>query len=312
MRLKNQDHLHSSSSDPKSPLQGEALKHTTHQFAAAIHKRMVETQSGVGTFFDNGFLGLLKELSQLNPNLPWEEGIKQVKGIKGIQLRLVLPRLQRFFSRRMQGRFVDFQKRFYLGWSGLRSSREVGILEMTFSQGIEQCMHWKGLPVFKTVYDFSLYTMLLWELKPKTIIEIGSGTGASAIWLADLMQSFELDSTIYSIDLNKPTLQHPNVYFIEGDCWQIEQAIAETMLKTAPHPWLLVEDAHVNVAGVLNYFHPYFEKGDYLVVEDSDRKRSEIRLFLERHSACYKVDTHYTDFFGRNATCAPDSIFVRV
>ena len=36
----------------------------------------------------------------------------------------------------------------------------------------------------------AMYQMLLWELKPKTIIEIGSGTGGSAVWMADLMKSY--------------------------------------------------------------------------------------------------------------------------
>lgn len=317
MRLENQDPLGSASSDREAPLQreshlqGEALKQATRGLAAEIQMKVINAQGGVGTFFDNGFLGLFKELSQLNQDLPWEESVKQLRSIKGIQLRLVLPRLQRFLNQRLQGRFVEFSKRFHPTWRGLRSYGDIGILELAFSQGIEECMHWKGFPLFKTVFDFSLYTMLLWELKPKTIVEIGSGTGASAIWLADLMQSFNLDSKVYSIDLNKPTLQHQNVVFMQGDCWKIEQVFTEEMLKQAPHPWLVIEDAHVNVNGVLRYFHQYLQQSDYLVIEDSDRKRSEIRRFLAEYPGCYKVDTHYTDFFGRNATCAPDSIFVR-
>jgi cephalosporin hydroxylase len=173
-------------------------------------------------------------------------------------------------------------------------------------------MHWKGLPLFKTVFDFSLYNMMLWNLRPKTIIEIGSGTGASAIWLADLMEMFGIDGAVYSVDLNQPGLQHKNISFIQGDCWKIQEVFAEGTLKNAPHPWLLIEDAHVNVSGVLQYFHSYFESGDYMIVEDSDRKRKDIGQFLTYHPDCYKVDTHYTDFFGRNATCSLDSIFIRV
>ena len=36
----------------------------------------------------------------------------------------------------------------------------------------------------------SLYPMLLFELKPKTIIEIGAFNGGSAIWLADNLELF--------------------------------------------------------------------------------------------------------------------------
>jgi hypothetical protein len=48
-----------------------------------------------------------------------------------------------------------------------------------------------------------------------------------------------------------------------------------------------------------------------LVVEDSDVKRDAIRQFLGSHPDRYLVDTHFTDYFGRNATCAADSIFVK-
>ena len=65
-------------------------------------------------------------------------------------------------------------------------------------------------------------------------------------------------------------------------------------------------------SGVLTYFHQFFTTGDYVVVEDSGSKHEAIGKFLARHSGCYKLDTRYTDFFGRNATCARDSIFVRI
>jgi hypothetical protein len=107
---KNQKNLKENNSllDTELPLRGEALKQATSTLAAEIQTKIIKSQSGVGTFFDNGFLGLFKELSQLNQDLSWEEGVKQLRGIRGIQLRLVLPRLRHFLNQRRQGRFVDF------------------------------------------------------------------------------------------------------------------------------------------------------------------------------------------------------------
>ena len=51
--------------------------------------------------------------------------------------------------------------------------------------------------------------------------------------------------------------------------------------------------------------------GDYLVVEDSEVKREAICEFLGAHPGHYFVDTRFTDYFGRNATCAAASIFVK-
>jgi len=62
---------------------------------------------------------------------------------------------------------------------------------------------------------------------------------------------------------------------------------------------------------VLRHFHPCVRQGDYVVVEDSASKKDEITRFLMGAPGCYVVDTYFTDFFGRNVTCAQDSIFVR-
>ena len=83
------------------------------------------------------------------------------------------------------------------------------------------------------------------------------------------------------------------------------------VLRSAPHPWLVVEDAHHNVLAVLNHIHRFLRSGDYLVVEDTDVKRQALRQFTTAHLGNYLVDTKFTDNFGRNATCAADAIFVR-
>ena len=114
------------------------------------------------------------------------------------------------------------------------------------------------------------------------------------------------------MDIRKIELVHDSVSFIQGDCQTIEKVFSEDLLRSAPHPWLFIEDAHVNVYGVLRYFHPFFEKGDYVVIEDSIVKGDVIGRFLSQYLNRYKVDTLYTDFFGRNSTCSPDSVFVKI
>jgi cephalosporin hydroxylase len=189
---------------------------------------------------------------------------------------------------------------------------DVRTLDLISSQGVLDCMQYRGLPLFKTAYDFSIYSMLLGSLRPRVVIELGSGSGASAIWMADLLRTFGVEGHVYSVDLKKPNQEHAGVTFIEGDCLAIDAVFDEAFLRSAAHPWLFIEDAHVNVSGVLNYFDTYLASGDYVVVEDSAHKRNTIARFSAARPERYKVDTYYTDFFGRNATCAQDSILVRV
>jgi len=296
--------------DPRPLLQGEALKEAARTLAAELQAKVQDRQQGVGTFCDHALGDLLAKLEQLDQAAPWEDSVAQLS--EGLdELRGALRRLQLLLARRSQGRFVDFHDRFQPAQNGMNRNCDLSYLDFVLGQGAFECMQWKGLPLFKTAYDFSIYSMMLWALKPQTIIELGSGTGASAVWLADLGAAFGTAGTIHSVDLYPPELQHERVRFIQGDCRDVNAIFDRAFLETAAHPWLLIEDAHVNVLGILTHFHPHLRPGDYAVVEDSAGKQREISRFLTDAPDCYKVDTYYTDFFGRNVTCAQDSIFVR-
>jgi len=291
-------------------LRGDALKQASRKLAADLQSKIDGAQQGVGTFSDHVLISVLGRLERLDDGLPWEDSVSQL-GATIDELRLAVQRLQLLLGRRGQGRLVDFHERAQAVTGGVDRDCDLSDLDLMMSQGVFDCMHWRGMPLFKTVYDFSIYTMLLWALKPRTIIELGSGTGASAVWLADLSETFGIDSKVYSVDLKKPELQHDAVTFIQGDCLNIESVMGQDLLGNADHPWLVIEDAHVNVDGVLRHFHPYVRQGDYVVIEDSASKKDDITRFLLGVPGCYAVDTYFTDFFGRNVTCAQDSIFVR-
>jgi cephalosporin hydroxylase len=292
-------------------LQGDQLKQAVKMLEGELLEKVLIHQNGVPTFCDDRLFALIKVLQKLDEHLPWEASIARL-GSAGAELADALRRLQLFLWQRSQGRFVDFEQRFLPTPQGPRSDSDIGLNEMMMSQGVSDCLKWKGVNLFKTVYDFSVYTMILWNLKPKTIVELGSGMGASAIWMADLMTMFKIEGHIYSVDLKKPELQYGGVSFIQGDCLMISAVFEDEFLKALPHPWLFIEDAHENVYGVLHHFHPYMRQGDYLVVEDSQGKEGDIGKFLKQHPGSYKVDTYYTDFFGRNSTCSHDSIFARL
>jgi cephalosporin hydroxylase len=182
---------------------------------------------------------------------------------------------------------------------------------MAMSQGTTGCLQWKGKPLFKTVFDYAILPMLLWELKPATVFEIGSGAGASAIWMADTVKGFGGEAKIYSVDINAVTDEYESVQFVVGDCNSPASLFELALLRSAPRPWLVLEDAHVNVHDVLAHMDGFLAQGDYLFVEDSRIKTRELGAFLAQRDERYRVDTRYTDFFGRNATCAANSIFVR-
>jgi cephalosporin hydroxylase len=167
------------------------------------------------------------------------------------------------------------------------------------------------MPLMKNVFDFAMYPALIAEIQPKTIFEIGSGLGASAVWFADNLSMCGVEGHVHSVDKVRVERDYPGVRFYQGDCSAPASIFDLRLLREEPHPWLVVEDAHQNVGQVLEHVCAFMQPGDYLVVEDSDVKRETLRAFTSRHPGEYLIDTRFTDYFGRNATCAADSIFVR-
>ena len=171
------------------------------------------------------------------------------------------------------------------------------------SQGVKDVMRWKGLPLYKSVYDFALISMILWKLQPKTIFEMGSGEGTSALWMSDLCRTYgNEDCNIYSVDLEPPNQSHSKISFIEGDSNDIDKIFPD--LSIYPHPWLVLEDAHTNITGIVKLFSKEMEKGDHLIIEDVRGSINKIldTLLPTLHDSGMKRSNHWTDFFGPNAT----------
>ena len=286
------------------------LKEQACAAQAEIASRVSGRQAGVPTFFDNFLNGVVSRLMSNEALHGWNVKQQALPTTYTAQLVGELQWLAKFLEVKKRGRFVPYGER--------RSEDErgrpcdIGPLELVMSQGTTACLEWKGSPLFKTVFDFAIVPMLLAELKPATIFEIGSGTGASARWMADLMKNFGLDSQIYSVDIKPVAEAYTGVHFLAGDCKLPASLFDADLLRSAPHPYLVIEDAHINVNDVLMHIDGFLAKGDYLFVEDSRDKSADLEKFSNTRPNRYKVDTRYTDFFGRNATCAANSIFVRV
>jgi len=197
---------------------------------------------------------------------------------------------------------------------------------------------WKDILLNKSPLEIALYPMLLHELRPKTIIELGAFNGGSAVWLADNLNIFQIECAVYSLDIDislihKKAKADKRIHFIEGDCNDLSQTLSPKLLATFPHPWLIIEDAHVNLTGVLDYFHNHgLQSEDYLIVEDTNQfmweywrdhwddkeeveqgyqKMIQLRRWLMSHSNEYLIDTYYQDMYGKNGSKCWNSILKR-
>ena len=194
---------------------------------------------------------------------------------------------------RTQKRFVPFFHR--------PQTSHIRMDTFLLSQGVKDCLTWRGVALGKSIYDFALIPMIIWENQPVTILEIGSGEGASAMWMADVCKSFELFAQVYSVDIQPPNIIYDGVTFLQGNSEKIHDIFD---VKNLPHPWLIVEDAHVNVNEIIKYFEKHMHTGDYMIIEDSLGKKGST---LEIPNTLL-VDAYYCDYFGRNVTSAMNTI----
>jgi cephalosporin hydroxylase len=297
-------------------ISGDALKAAALRFLGEIRTKVESEQHGLHSIFDSWFVRVLTRLIAFDPSRSWEDSVQE-NALRAPAQDHSLPwdlvRLRLFLDRWQQGRFVEYSQRKRSGAHyDPRFGTEFGIDVQLTCQGAPSLMRWRGTPLMKNVFDFAMYPALIAELRPRTVFEVGSGLGASAIWFADNLAFNGVAGRVHSVDRVKPGLEHPQVKFYQGDCSAPDTLFDSNVLQSEPHPWLVVEDAHNNVAPVLERLHAFMLPGDYLVVEDSDVKRQVLSEFTAAHSGDYRVDTRFTDYFGRNATCAADSIFIRV
>lgn len=184
---------------------------------------------------------------------------------------------------------------------------------------------YKGVPTVKSPFDLALYSMLLWEVRPRTIIEIGSYVGGSALWLADQVRTFGLQTHIHSVDLNPVSDRaDPAVTFRRGDANELSRDLSASFMQSLPRPLLVIEDsshAKSTTLAVLEFFHQYLLPGEYIIIEDGNVNElgladqydggpcAAIDIFLNKYDD-YEIDTRYCDWFGNNVTYAVNG-FIR-
>ncbi|MDR3465513.1 MAG: CmcI family methyltransferase [Xanthobacteraceae bacterium] len=197
------------------------------------------------------------------------------------------------------------------------SALQRGVLDYTY----------KGIACLKSPLDLAIYTKLIWDLKPRTLIEIGTYKGGSALWFADPCSSFDLSTRILSIDAEcRPETSDHRIEFLKGDVRGLGHVLTPERMAGFSHPILVVEDsAHTHDAtlAALRFFNHVLGAGDVMIVEDgvldeldlSDQydggPNRAIGEFLAEPSCRFEIMANYCDLFGPNATYNPNG-YLRV
>ncbi|HEX5036321.1 MAG TPA: CmcI family methyltransferase [bacterium] len=178
---------------------------------------------------------------------------------------------------------------------------------------------YKGLINLKPATDLVLYSNLIWELRPKTILEFGSLQGGSALWFADQLDALcggqgEVHSFELCYKCIHPRASHPRLRFHEADMRDLS-TLKREFLESLPRPWLVIDDCHENLENVVPFMASLMQEGDYFVIEDafSNPTPEIIGKATEAIDGLgFLVDTKYTDAYGMNVTCAPNGWLVKI
>jgi cephalosporin hydroxylase len=203
-------------------------------------------------------------------------------------------------------------------WALGRSDSALPPWLMDSIQGGTLTYDYKGIMTAKNPFDLALYDLLISRLRPRTVIEIGTGNGGSSIWIADHLSIHGIDGIVHSMDIVKRTPPaHPRVELHLGDARKIEAVFSDDWLDRQARPLLVIDDgdhSYTSVLKILDYFGPRMTTGEYVIVEDGSADDlglshkldggplRAIREYLSRSTALFAMDRSYCDFYGRNVT----------
>src|SRR5438045_7270548 len=71
---------------------------------------------------------------------------------------------------------------------------------------------YKGIKAIRCPFDYVIYQMIIGEVRPDLIIEIGSHEGGGALYLADLLKIYDIDGEVHTIDIHNTAKKNISGY----------------------------------------------------------------------------------------------------
>jgi len=191
---------------------------------------------------------------------------------------------------------------------------------------------WRGVHMMKYPMDLILYQMIINNVQPDLIIEIGTLHGGSALFYADLMDLHGIDGEVHTIDVvtpleeatgrrpgvivNDKVLKHPKIKVFTDGYEKYDMELVKPFRKI-----LVIDDgSHIydDVKAALAKFSPVVTPGSYYIIEDGNARDvcdnatlaelgggpyNAIGEFLNSEEGrYYTIDLQMCDFFGINST----------
>lgn len=173
---------------------------------------------------------------------------------------------------------------------------------------------YRGVRYIRCPFDYIIYQMIINEIKPDLIIEVGTNAGGGALYMADIMDNVG-HGEVHTIDIvdmveNELVKNHPRIKRFLGGYQSYDLKQAEGF-----HTILVIDDGshtYEDVIASLEKFKSIPTKDSYFIVEDGiidelgypDYNGGPLRAIEEftNTNSEYVIDRRWCDFFGKNAT----------
>jgi len=136
---------------------------------------------------------------------------------------------------------------------------------------------WRGHPMWKAVTDAWIYQQILWDIRPDLIIETGTGHGGTALFLADLLELFQVEhGVVATIELHPekyPAIEHPRVIRFTGSSTSLDTVVTIHHLASTRKRVMVILDSDHSPAHIwseLVSYAPLVTPGSFLIVEDTN------------------------------------------
>ena len=138
-------------------------------------------------------------------------------------------------------------------------------------------VHYRGIKTIKNPFDYLLYQMIISEVQPDLIIEIGTNHGGGALYMANLMDLSGAEiGEIHTIDIkeypmNKLVTDHPRIKRFLGGYESYNLKNAESFKNI-----MVIDDGshqYIDVLNSMNKFKDIISVGSYFIAEDGYRAR---------------------------------------
>jgi cephalosporin hydroxylase len=185
-------------------------------------------------------------------------------------------------------------------------------------------MKWMGRPAYKTPFDAWVYQEIIFETKPSVVIEIGTHSGGSTLFLANILDAIG-NGKVIGIDIdNSKTkdLNHDRITWITGNA--VDSSVIDNVkqLISDNDKVMIIEDSsheYTNTLDILKKYSPLVSNGCYFIVEDGICKENyidgpkpgpfdAIHEFLKTHLE-YQIDKKMEKFL---LTYNPDGFLQKI